>query len=73
MSITPCRPKWKGTMTDRERFNNRIAEQRLARLRGLSWMRTPGGQLPPLLIPASALVSETALQIGVILKSDRIC
>jgi len=20
--ITPCRPKWKGTMTDRERFNN---------------------------------------------------
>ena len=21
MSIKPCRPKWKGTMTDRERFN----------------------------------------------------
>lgn len=24
MSITPCRPKWKGTMTDRERFNNQM-------------------------------------------------
>ncbi|MDH7568062.1 MAG: uroporphyrinogen decarboxylase family protein [Armatimonadota bacterium] len=22
--ITPCRPKWKGTMTDRERFNNQM-------------------------------------------------
>ena len=21
MAITPCRPKWKGTMTDRQRFN----------------------------------------------------
>ena len=24
MTITPCRPKWKGTMTDRERFNNQM-------------------------------------------------
>ena len=24
MSIKPCRPKWKGTMTDRERFNNQM-------------------------------------------------
>ena len=24
MSITPCRPRWKGTMTDRERFNNQM-------------------------------------------------
>ena len=24
MSVTPCRPKWKGTMTDRERFNNQM-------------------------------------------------
>ena len=24
MPITPCRPKWKGTMTDRERFNNQM-------------------------------------------------
>ena len=24
MSIIPCRPKWKGTMTDRERFNNQM-------------------------------------------------
>ncbi|MDD4519221.1 MAG: uroporphyrinogen decarboxylase family protein [Limnochordia bacterium] len=24
MSITPCRDKWKGTMTDRERFNNQM-------------------------------------------------
>ena len=24
MLITPCRPKWKGTMTDRERFNNQM-------------------------------------------------
>lgn len=24
MSITPCRPKWKGLMTDRERFNNQM-------------------------------------------------
>ena len=22
--VTPCRPKWKGTMTDRERFNNQM-------------------------------------------------
>lgn len=24
MSVTPCRPKWKGTMTDRQRFNNQM-------------------------------------------------
>jgi len=24
MAITPCRPKWKSTMTDRERFNNQM-------------------------------------------------
>lgn len=24
MTITPCRPKWKGTMTDRQRFNNQM-------------------------------------------------
>lgn len=24
MSIKPCRPKWKGTLTDRERFNNQM-------------------------------------------------
>lgn len=24
MTIEPCRPKWKGTMTDRERFNNQM-------------------------------------------------
>jgi len=24
MPITPCRPKWPGTMTDRERFNNQM-------------------------------------------------
>jgi len=24
MSVTPCRNKWKGTMTDRERFNNQM-------------------------------------------------
>jgi len=24
MSITPCRAKWAGTMTDRERFNNQM-------------------------------------------------
>jgi len=24
MAITPCREKWKGTMTDRERFNNQM-------------------------------------------------
>ena len=23
-TMTPCRPKWKGTMTDRERFNNQM-------------------------------------------------
>ena len=22
--IKPCRPRWKGTMTDRERFNNQM-------------------------------------------------
>ena len=27
MSIKPCRPKWKGTMTDRERFNNQMHYQ----------------------------------------------
>ncbi|MHB9130600.1 MAG: uroporphyrinogen decarboxylase/cobalamine-independent methonine synthase family protein [Armatimonadota bacterium] len=26
-TITPCRPKWKGTMTDRERFNNQMHYQ----------------------------------------------
>ncbi|MGE5529671.1 MAG: hypothetical protein ACM3X6_11100 [Patescibacteria group bacterium] len=24
MPVTPCRPRWKGTMTDRERFNNQM-------------------------------------------------
>ena len=24
MDIKPCRPKWKGTMTDRQRFNNQM-------------------------------------------------
>ncbi|HUT61132.1 MAG TPA: hypothetical protein VNA25_25065, partial [Phycisphaerae bacterium] len=24
MAVTPCRPKWKGTMTARERFNNQM-------------------------------------------------
>ena len=24
MAVTPCRPKWKGTMTDRERFNRQM-------------------------------------------------
>ena len=24
MPVTPCRPKWKGTITDRERFNNQM-------------------------------------------------
>ena len=24
MTVTPCRAKWKGTMTDRERFNNQM-------------------------------------------------
>ena len=24
MTITPCRPKWKGTMTDRERFRRQM-------------------------------------------------
>ena len=24
MDIKPCRPKWKGTMTDRERFVNQM-------------------------------------------------
>ena len=24
MSITPCRAKWKGTMTDRQRFNKQM-------------------------------------------------
>ena len=27
MNITPCRPKWKGTMTDRERFNRQMHYQ----------------------------------------------
>ena len=27
MAVTPCRPKWKGTMTDRERFNNQMHYQ----------------------------------------------
>ena len=27
MTITPCRPKWKGTMTDRERFNRQMHYQ----------------------------------------------
>ncbi|HET6429462.1 MAG TPA: uroporphyrinogen decarboxylase family protein [Phycisphaerae bacterium] len=27
MSIVPCRPKWKGTMTDRERFNRQMHYQ----------------------------------------------
>jgi uroporphyrinogen decarboxylase len=25
--ITPCRPKWQGTMTDRERFNRQMHYQ----------------------------------------------
>ena len=24
MPVTPCRPRWKGTMTDRQRFNNQM-------------------------------------------------
>ena len=24
MAVKPCRSKWKGTMTDRERFNNQM-------------------------------------------------
>ncbi len=24
MSVKPCRPSWKGTMTSRERFNNQM-------------------------------------------------
>ncbi|MBT3343752.1 MAG: hypothetical protein HN404_12200 [Gemmatimonadetes bacterium] len=31
MSITPCRPKWKGTMTDRERFNRQMHFQSVDR------------------------------------------
>lgn len=27
MAITPCRPKWRGTMTDRERFNRQMHYQ----------------------------------------------
>lgn len=27
MAITPCRPKWKGTLTDRERFNRQMHYQ----------------------------------------------
>ena len=27
MTVTPCRPKWKGTMTDRERFNRQMHYQ----------------------------------------------
>jgi len=31
MSITPCRPKWKGTLTDRERFNRQMHYQPIDR------------------------------------------
>ncbi|MBN2451109.1 MAG: hypothetical protein JXR77_12015 [Lentisphaeria bacterium] len=31
MSITPCRPKWRGTMTDRERFNRQMHYQSVDR------------------------------------------
>ena len=31
MSILPCRPKWKGTMTDRERFNRQMHYQSVDR------------------------------------------
>jgi len=31
MTITPCRPKWKGTMTDRERFNRQMHYQSVDR------------------------------------------
>lgn len=31
MAITPIRPKWKGTMTDRERFNNQMHYQTIDR------------------------------------------
>ncbi len=31
MSIKPCRPKWKGTMTDRERFNRQMHYQTVDR------------------------------------------
>lgn len=31
MSIKPCRPKWKGTMTDRERFNNQMHYKQIDR------------------------------------------
>ena len=31
MSVTPCRPKWKGTMTDRERFNKQMHYQPIDR------------------------------------------
>ena len=27
MLVTPCRPKWKGTLTDRERFNRQMHYQ----------------------------------------------
>jgi uroporphyrinogen decarboxylase len=31
MSITPCRPKWKGTLTERERFNRQMHYQSVDR------------------------------------------
>ena len=31
MPVTPCRPKWKGTMTDRERFNRQMHYQSIDR------------------------------------------
>ena len=31
MAITPCRPKWRGTMTDRERFNRQMHYQSVDR------------------------------------------
>ncbi len=31
MTITPCRPKWKGTMSDRERFNRQMHYQSVDR------------------------------------------
>ena len=31
MAITPCRPKWAGTLTDRERFNRQMHYQSVDR------------------------------------------
>ena len=31
MTVTPCRPKWRGTMTDRERFNRQMHYQSVDR------------------------------------------